>query len=656
MSYRGIKRVLGESSLERKIRILFGLCLLLLISSSFWWVNRITERLIQTNMQAKARQIKSAHLLTEHLLSKQDSQIIDGERPAEIFEQMTDLVPIDYDAYTLITGTNHPRWATKPIRSMDPTEIEIVADLSERARSIQLTQDLQFSKQYYGLETEGQTEDVSVPELTKDIFKARFVDRDYVFYTPVIFKSKCTHCHHASADVKSNERFDKRLAEAKSDEEKQELTYQRLTERPVYVMKIKLPFEEAKSAVNSSRAILITVAIFTTFLSVMAMWLIVRYVIVKPLSHLRDVTDEVSHGRTDVRAELNTGDEFEDLSRSLNRMLRHLIDTQFALQSANEILDRKVDEQAQLNLNLHEMNQIKSEFLANMSHELRTPLNSIIGFSEILEGAKGLEDKQRRFASNIRKSGRLLLDLINDILDLAKLEAGKMEVNPTEFQIDQLTNQLCDMVRPLAETKSINMAIRIDDNLPPVFQDQIKVRQILTNLLSNAIKFTPEGGRINVSAIRNEQDQLVLRVADTGVGIAEADQAIVFEKFRQGPSAIGDNSLTREVSGTGLGLSIVKEICILLNGRIELESEVGKGSIFTVTVPWNLKLMPRINSEISQTLEEITKKPGVNFSRTNDTPKPTDEDIKSNDPSSSESITNPFGDGPSVSTQQINPQ
>jgi two-component system sensor histidine kinase BarA len=147
----------------------------------------------------------------------------------------------------------------------------------------------------------------------------------------------------------------------------------------------------------------------------------------------------------DVRAELNTGDEFEELSRSFNRMLRHLHDTQLALQSANDDLDKKVDEQAQLNLKLYEMNQVKSEFLANMSHELRTPLNSIIGFSEILEHAKGLEAKQTRFASNIRNSGRLLLDLINDILDLAKLEAGKMEVKPAEFSVHQLVNELCDM-------------------------------------------------------------------------------------------------------------------------------------------------------------------------------------------------------------------
>ena len=140
-------------------------------------------------------------------------------------------------------------------------------------------------------------------------------------------------------------------------------------------------------------------------------------------------------GDLTVRAEINSGDDFEELANSFNRMLRYVLDTQIALQDVNSDLDRKVDEQASLTMKLYEMNQVKSEFLANMSHELRTPLNSIIGFSELLENGKGLEEKQIRFASNIRRSGNLLLDLINDILDLAKLEAGKMEARASELSI-----------------------------------------------------------------------------------------------------------------------------------------------------------------------------------------------------------------------------
>ena len=392
---------------------------------------------------------------------------------------------------------------------------------------------------------------------------------------------------------------------------------------PPAFLRITLNNEQAKGAITYNRAILTTVAILTVAFSVAAIWLIIRYVIVKPLKHLQDVADQIRDGQLNLRANLNTGDEFEALSRSFNKMLHHLMDTQMALQDANEDLDSKVDEQAQLNLKLYEMNQVKSEFLANMSHELRTPLNSIIGFSEILEAGE-LKDKQLRFASNIKKSGLLLLDLINDILDLAKLEAGMMEIRPSEFSINQLCNELSEMVRTLAEKKNIKLSYEGDDDFPMVFQDKIKVRQILTNLLSNAIKFTPEGGRIRLVARRTDNERLVLKVSDTGVGIAESDQEIIFEKFRQGPSALGSDSLTREVSGTGLGLSIVKELCILLGGSITLESQVGKGSTFTVRIPWTLKILPRINSEIKQSIDEIVKSQRVDFARANLTPKPPD--------------------------------
>jgi len=349
-------------------------------------------------------------------------------------------------------------------------------------------------------------------------------------------------------------------------------------------------------------------------------------VIVKPVKHLRDVAEEVAQGNLEVRSDLATGDEFQELSRSFNRMLRHLIDSQRQLQEANSDLDRKVDEQAQLNVKLHQLNEIKSEFLANMSHELRTPLNSIIGFSELLEGAKNLTDKEKRFAGNIHKSGRLLLDLINDILDLAKLEAGRMDLNISSFPIQGLVAELCDMVRKSAEDKSIQLQVEIQPDLPDVTLDKVKVRQILTNLLSNAIKFTPEGGRIRVSVNREDPDTLVLSVMDTGVGIPESEQQIIFEKFRQGTTALGGNALTREVTGTGLGLSISRELCILMGGTIGLDSEVGKGSTFTVHLPWEVACETRLPSEPLTTVDEFAKPNRVDFARTNLAPQPPSSD------------------------------
>lgn len=381
---------------------------------------------------------------------------------------------------------------------------------------------------------------------------------------------------------------------------------------PRLIARITLPYQNITRAINRARAILAAVAIATVSLGVLAIWVVVRYVVAKPIKHLQQTSEQIAAGRLDVRAEVSTGDEFEELAKSFNKMVRNMTDAQEKLQSTNDMLDRRADEQAQLNMKLMEMNQIKSEFLANMSHELRTPLNSIIGFSEVLEAADALNSRQRRYATNIRKSGRLLLELINDILDLAKLEAGKMEIKPTEFNIGTLINLLADLLRPLAEEKRIYLQTNVDPQLPELFQDQVKVQQILTNLLSNAIKFTPEGGRIRISAHRSihpqdRQANLIVAVADTGVGIAKEDREIIFEKFRQGPSATGGNNLTREYSGTGLGLSIVRELCHLLRGEVHLESEVGKGSTFTVMMPWRWVQQPKLDAHLTQKLEQIIK-------------------------------------------------
>ena len=160
------------------------------------------------------------------------------------------------------------------------------------------------------------------------------------------------------------------------------------------------------------------------------------------------------------------------------------------MRDVNTDLDNKVDELAQLNMRLYEMNRLKGDFLANMSHELRTPLNSIIGFSEVLQGIAALDDKQRRYAENIRTSGRLLLEMINDILDLAKMEAGKMDLRPSEFFVETVVQAQCDMMRSLTEEKNIDLEVQVSGNETPLYQDQAKVQQILMNLLSNAIKFT----------------------------------------------------------------------------------------------------------------------------------------------------------------------
>ncbi len=414
----------------------------------------------------------------------------------------------------------------------------------------------------------------------------------YVYYAPVFAtESSCVFCHLDPAF------FDGKVHIA--DLEEGDL---------MAIVRVGFHDKETIDAQTKNRAFMVMAAIVTAILSMLAMYIIVKFVIVKPLNHLRDVSNAVRRGDIEQRAELKTGDEFEELGAAFNRMVRQLLRQQTELRSVNEALDKKLDELAEANLRLFEMNRIKSDFLSTVSHELRTPLNSILGFSEVLSSNESLAEKQRRYAANIQKSGRMLLDMINDILDLAKIESGKMETRPTEFRIEALIIELCEFARPLAEKKQIDLEYEIQPNMPQLCQDQAKVRQVLNNLLANAIKFTPEGGRITVAASQDEWGDLRLMVEDTGVGISPDEQKLVFEKFRQGTTVSPDgDAMTREFSGTGLGLSIVKELCRLLGGEVTLESELGKGSRFRVRLPWVREQELQMHSELATELEELAR-------------------------------------------------
>jgi signal transduction histidine kinase len=215
-----------------------------------------------------------------------------------------------------------------------------------------------------------------------------------------------------------------------------------------------------------------------------------------------------------------------------------------------------------------------------MSHELRTPLNAVIGFSEVLaEGMFGeLNDKQAEYITDILESGRHLLSLINDILDLSKIEAGRMELEPSEFDLPAAIDTALLLMRERASRKGIELGRAVDARLGIVRADERKVKQVLLNLLSNALKFTPEGGRIDVRAqVRDGMAEI--SVTDTGDGIAAADQAAVFEEFRQ----VGDSA--KRVEGTGLGLALSRKFVELHGGRIWVTSQLGNGSTFTFTIP-----------------------------------------------------------------------
>jgi signal transduction histidine kinase len=255
--------------------------------------------------------------------------------------------------------------------------------------------------------------------------------------------------------------------------------------------------------------------------------------------------------------------------------------TTFAAQAAIAI--RSVDLVNALKVRTAEVevaSRHKSEFLASMSHELRTPLNAVIGFSEVLlERMFGdLNDRQEEYLRDIWSSGKHLLELLNEILDLSKVEAGQMTLEPTEFSLQEALGHGLALVRERAARHGIRLGLEVAPEVGLVRADELRIKQVIVNLLSNAVKFTPDGGRVEVRA-RTEGSEVLVTVADTGTGVAAADRERIFESFQQG----GRRASTTE--GTGLGLTLSKRIVELHGGRIWVESELGVGSTFGFAIP-----------------------------------------------------------------------
>ena len=242
---------------------------------------------------------------------------------------------------------------------------------------------------------------------------------------------------------------------------------------------------------------------------------------------------------------------------------------------------RQLEAQARAdNQRIQEANQLKSQFLANMSHELRTPMNSIIGFSEILvERLDGkIEPKHLGFLRHIHTSGTHLLAIINDVLDLTKVEAGKMELHPERFSLAPAIESVCHVMRGMTRAQQ-KIVVDVPPDLPQIETDLARFKQVLFNLLSNAVKFSPDDQPVVVRA-RLEEETLHVSVRDEGIGIAPEHHAMIFEEFRQ-----VDGSVRREFGGTGLGLALVRRFVELQGGRVFVESALGQGSTFTFTLP-----------------------------------------------------------------------
>ncbi|MBT4136342.1 MAG: GAF domain-containing protein [Candidatus Latescibacteria bacterium] len=276
-----------------------------------------------------------------------------------------------------------------------------------------------------------------------------------------------------------------------------------------------------------------------------------------------------------VAIALNNVQIFDDLQQQSAFLEDEVSRATEELQSTNDELTSAYDE-------IQKASQMKSQFLAHMSHELRTPLNAVIGFSEILEDKTfgDLNEKQSRYVHNILTSSRHLLELINEILDLAKVESGEMQLVVTEFLVEDCLGQVTEVVRPLAANKSITLNHDIDPELGLISGDEGRIKQILYNLLSNAIKFTPEDGQVDVLAGRRDDNTLEIVVVDTGIGIKKEHQDLIFSEFRQ-----VEETYSRRYEGTGLGLALTRRLVELHEGKIKVESEVGVGSTFTFTIP-----------------------------------------------------------------------
>ncbi|MBI5971163.1 MAG: MCP four helix bundle domain-containing protein [Deltaproteobacteria bacterium] len=371
----------------------------------------------------------------------------------------------------------------------------------------------------------------------------------------------------------------------------------------------KLIEEEKFMAYASYRAsdffaiLIISVTLALTVIAIVlvgALWLALTRSIVRPILAIEESAKKIGHGNLKERVPVMTEDEIGNLAIEFNRMADGIENYYATLEKkvsertdeiahTNDELLKKKQELELANMELAEANKMKSQFLANVSHELRTPLNSIIGFSELLqEKAFGdLNERQHQYVDYVHSSGQHLLQLINNILDLSKIEAGRMELVQEDFPIMEVLGEALGIVRPMAHKKDVKINSKSVPASPKLRADKAKFKQIMLNLLSNAIKFNSDGGvvtvgwEISVEPFGMKMTRyLTFMISDTGIGIKDEDREKLFKEFGQ-----LDSSATREYGGTGLGLALTKRLVELHNGGIWFESAEGKGTTFYVKLP-----------------------------------------------------------------------
>lgn len=328
-------------------------------------------------------------------------------------------------------------------------------------------------------------------------------------------------------------------------------------------------FTKMDNVRNQGMVAALIASIGSAFLSIL-----ISRTITNPLREMSIATTRIAEGDLSTRIELNTGDELAALAVSFNKMTDRL-------QELVESLNRRAIDLQHANEKAQEASRLKSEFLATMSHELRTPLNAIIGFSDmLLMGMNGpLNDKQRHKIQRLQENGKRLLGLVNDILDIARIEAGRLDLTLSPFEPRQLVERMAAQMAVLAESKKLDFITEVAPEVPHLLVgDEKHIEQIVVNLLSNAFKFT-DTGSVTLSLAARE-NQWVITVKDTGVGIPPHAVDLIFEEFRQ-----IDGTSTRVYKGSGLGLAITRQLVRVMKGQIKVDSVLGSGTAFVVTLP-----------------------------------------------------------------------
>ena len=429
----------------------------------------------------------------------------------------------------------------------------------------------------------------------EDIVSGR---RLIVVMRPILNEKDCYHCHGSSKKVLGG-------------------------------IVVRLDAERTYAQVVAQRNRTIMIVLFLIPIAIVLVFLMVNQLVRHPVERLADKAKKFAEGDMSVKVDVKTDDEIGILGQTFNYMVDSVSSFSNKLEAEVKRKSALLNERTRLmnlleraNKDLREMDKMKSTFLANMSHELRTPMNAIIGYTDLLiDGVDGpVNEEQDKSLNKVATNARHLLQLINDVLDISKIEAGKMKINPKELDLRWLIEAVSPTFEPQMRMKGITLTVNIPDELPHVYGDEARLKEVLINLLSNAIKFTHEGG-ITISAKLSERGVkpgeaplfMEICVADTGIGIREEDVGKIFDKFVQ-----ADLTTIRQYEGTGLGLSIARGLISLHKGMIWVTSKLEEGSTFCFTLPLKKEMLepasePVIETRMAESLADYFGNPVEDF-------------------------------------------